>query len=70
MPRPQKYTSCVWGRLIPKAAGTSEIWTGGAGLHAGPHGKGPQGAQSESNSDGTWDTESEVMELRAARDGL
>lgn len=42
----------------------------GAGLHAGPHGTGPQGAQSESNSEGTWDTERGVTELRAARDGL
>lgn len=55
---------------FPKLLGPQKYGPGGAGLHAGPHGKGPQGAQSESNSDGTWDTESEVMELRAARDGL
>lgn len=67
----EKYTCRIWGRLIPKLAGTSEIWAVGQDYtHAEPHGKVLQGAQRESHSDGTWDTESEVMELRAALDGL
>lgn len=65
----EKYTCCIWGKLIPKVAGTSEIWAVGQDYMLGHMGRAPRGHRVNPTQTGHG-TERGVTELRAARDGL